>query len=336
MFSAIIPVYKNEQSLPELVETLGAVAGKIEQRTGESLEVVFVVDGSPDRSFEALSNLLPSAPFSSRLLLHSRNFGSFSAIRTGLAAGSGNAFGVIGADLQEPTELLVDFCFALQHDACDVVVGCRDERNDPVGGRLASGLFWWMYKRFVIPDIPKRGVDVFGCNERFRNELLRLEESNSSLVGLIFWLGFRRSEITYSRRERRHGKSAWSFARKLNYLFDSVFSFTDLPIRLLLFFGLAGLFVSLLMGLIVLAAKVLGEIAIPGYAGTALTVLFFGGLNAFGLGIVGTYAWRGFENTKGRPLGIVRVSRSFEGSASIAAPGAPERSLAARPARAAQ
>ena len=329
MFSAIIPVYKNERSLPELVAGLGDVGAEIKRRNGQPFEIVFVVDGSPDRSFQVLTELLASAPFASQLLLHSRNFGSFSAIRTGLAAASGSTFGVIAADLQEPTELLLEFCEALQGDSCDVVIGCREKRDDPLTSRLASSAFWRLYKRFVIPDIPRGGVDVFGCNARFRDELLRLEESNSSLVGLIFWLGFRRREISYSRRERKHGKSAWSFGRKLNYLFDSVFSFTDLPIKLLLFFGFAGLVISVILGLMVILAKAVGEIPVPGYAATALTVLFFGGLNALGLGIVGTYAWRGFENTKGRPLGIVRLRRSFGGSASTTIPGEASRPRAA-------
>ena len=328
MFSAVIPVYRNEPSLPELVEDLDRVAAEMQRRLGEPLEVVFVVDGSPDRSFEVLAQLLPSAPFCSQLLLHSRNFGSFAAIRSGLAAAAGSTFGVIAADLQEPTELLLEFCAALQGDACDVVVGCREKRDDPLASRLASAVFWKLYRRFVIHDIPKGGVDVFGCNARFRDELLRLEESNSSLVGLIFWLGFRRSEISYGRRERKHGRSAWSFGRKLNYLFDSVFSFTDLPIRLLLFFGLGGLAISLALGLAVIAAKLVGEIPVPGYAATALTVLFFGGLNALGLGIVGTYAWRGFENTKGRPLAVVRLSRSFGGYAATVTRGEPGRAHA--------
>jgi hypothetical protein len=212
-----------------------------------------------------------------------------------------------------------------------VVVGCREKRSDPLASRLASSVFWRLYKRFVIPDIPKGGVDVFGCNARFRDELLRLEESNSSLVGLIFWLGFRRREISYGRRERKHGTSAWSLGRKLNYLFDSVFSFTDLPIKLLLFFGFAGLVISLVLGLTVVATKAVGEIPVPGYAATALTVLFFGGLNALGLGIVGTYAWRGFENTKGRPLAIVRIRRSFDGPPSTAASGMPAYRIAGAP-----
>ena len=329
MFSAIIPVYKNERSLPELVAGLGDVGAEIARCTGQPFEVVFVVDGSPDRSFQVLTELLALAPFRSQLLLHSRNFGSFSAIRTGLAAASGSTFGVIAADLQEPTELLLQFCSALRGDTCDVVIGCREKRSDPFISRLASSVFWRLYKRFVIPDIPKGGVDVFGCNARFRDELLRLEESNTSLVGLIFWLGFRRREISYGRRERKHGKSAWSFSRKLNYLFDSVFSFTDLPIKLLLLFGFAGLIISTILGLMVVAAKAVGEIPVPGYAATALTVLFFGGLNALGLGIVGTYAWRGFENTKGRPLGIVRLHRTFGGPASTAIPDEPGQPRAA-------
>jgi glycosyltransferase involved in cell wall biosynthesis len=333
VFSAVIPVYRNEQSLPELVDALGGVAATMERSFGEPLEAVFVVDGSPDRSFETLARLLPTARFSSKLLLHSRNFGSFAAIRTGLAAASGTHFGVIAADLQEPTALLVDFFSALRQDGCDVVIGCRASRDDPLGSRIASSLFWRLYRRFVIADIPKSGVDVFGCNRRFRDELLRLQESNSSLVGLIFWLGFRRQEISYTRARRKYGRSAWSLARKLNYLFDSVFSFTDLPIRILLFAGIGGLVLSIVMGSIVIAARLLGQIEVPGYAATALTLLFFGGLNALGLGIVGTYAWRGFENTKGRPLAIVSQSRTFEPHAAAATSVFPQSATAASASR---
>jgi glycosyltransferase involved in cell wall biosynthesis len=315
MLSVVIPVYRNEASLPELIAQLSAVSSEVAERFGERMEVVFVVDGSPDRSFDVLAERLPDAPFASKLLRHSRNFGSFPAIRTGLAASTGECVGVIAADLQEPPELLLDFFDALRSDRCDVVVGCREGRADPAATRLASSLFWRFYRRFVIPEIPASSVDVFGCNRRFRDELLRLEESNSSLVGLIFWLGFRRREVTYSRRVRRHGRSAWTFRRKLAYLFDSIFSFTDLPIRLLISFGTGGILISLLLGAAVLVSKLVGDIEVPGYAATALTVLFFGGLNALGLGIVGTYAWRAFENTKGRPLSVVSEGRAFEGRA---------------------
>ena len=184
-----------------------------------------------------------------------------------------------------------------------------------LANRIASKVFWQLYRRLVIPEIPKGGVDVFGCNRRFRDELLKLEESNSSLVGLLFWLGFRRKEIVYDRRERAHGRSAWTFGRKLTYFFDSVFSFTDLPIRLLMCFGLLGLVISVVVGLIVLHATHAGLVDVPGYTATVLIVLFFGGLNTLGLGIVGTYAWRGFENTKHRPIALVMKQDCFDGRA---------------------
>lgn len=313
MFSIVIPVYKNEESIPELLSALTEVSAAMEGGLGCRVEVVFVVDASPDRSYELLSHALKRAPFSSKLIVHSRNFGSFAAIRTGLAAASGDHFGVMAADLQEPPELMVEFLRALGGGDCDVVVGCREKRGDALPTRLAAAAFWRAYRSLVVPEIPAGGVDVFGCNRRFRDELLRLEESNSSLVGLVFWLGFRRKEIEYERRARKHGKSAWTLRKKLKYLFDSIFSFTDLPIRVLVAFGLLGLFGSAALGLLILVARFVGDISVPGYAATVLTILFFGGLNAVGLGIVGTYAWRGFENTKRRPLAVVLNCESFSG-----------------------
>jgi glycosyltransferase involved in cell wall biosynthesis len=309
--SIVIPVYRNAESIPHLLIALSDVARKANQDFSYATEVVFVVDGGPDNSYALLAQSLPAAPFASQLLLHSRNFGSFSAIRTGLHAARGEYFGVIAADLQEPPELVLQFLEKLHTSEFDVVVGCRENRQDPFFSRVASDAFWKLYKKFVIREIPEKGVDVFGCNSVFREQLLQLGEANSSLIGLIFWLGFKRGEVMYERRERQHGKSAWTLKKKINYLLDSIFSFTDLPIRLLTLFGLLGLIVSILLGIVVAAAKLVGGILVPGYAATVLTVIFFGGLNSLGLGIVGTYAWRAFENTKGRPLAVVMAKQLF-------------------------
>lgn len=146
---------------------------------------------------------------------------------------------------------------------------------------------------------------MFGCNEAFRNCLLSCEETNTSLIAMIFWLGFRRKQVSYDRRERTHGVSAWTFRKKINYLMDSVFAFTDLPIKFLLGLGVVGVAVSVFFGLLVLFARLSGLLTLPGYAATMLMVLFFGGINTFGLGLVGSYAWRGYENTKHRPLAII-------------------------------
>lgn len=309
MLTVVVPVYQNEGSIPELVEQLEGVAPRV--RGG--LEVVFVDDGSTDGSLSALERLLPEARFPSRLVVLSRNFGSFAAIRAGLAAGGGDAFAVLAADLQEPPGLLIDFSDALQSGSCDVVVGRREGRSDPLSSRAASSLFWWAYRRFVQRDVPPGGVDVFGCTRRFRDEILGLPESNTSLVGLVFWLGFRRKEVPYVRLERRHGKSGWSLRRKLRYLLDSAFAFTDLPIRLLSLVGLVGMTASLLLATVVLVAKAAGRIQVPGYTATVLVVMFFGGLNSFGIGLVGEYVWRTFENTKRRPGWVAARAESYTG-----------------------
>ena len=178
---------------------------------------------------------------------------------------------------------------------------------------MASALFWRAYRAWVQPDIPPGGVDVFGCTRAFRDDLLALGEANSSLIGQLFWLGQRRVVVPYERLARKHGRSAWSFSRKLKYLMDSLFAFSDLPVRLLMLIGMLGLVTAFVLGATVLGARLLGAVPIPGYAMTMITLLFFGALNTFGLGLIGAYVWRAYENTKQRPLAVVYRSHAFDG-----------------------
>jgi polyisoprenyl-phosphate glycosyltransferase len=311
MYSLVIPVYGNEGSIPELLAELEEMSQKLERR----LEVVFVVDGSPDRSASLLAERLPSCAFPSQLILLSRNFGSFAAIRAGLAEASGPYFAVMAADLQEPPDLILSFFRILETEPVDVVLGTRESRADPAGVRIPSQIFWSLYRRFVQPDMPRGGVDVFGCHRVFRDHLLSLQEANSTLVGLLFWLGFRRRFVGYERLPRRHGRSGWTLGRRLRYLVDSTFAFSDLPIRLLIAIGGLGLVLSVGFSAIVLIARLTGAISVPGYAATVLIIAFFAALNSFGLGIIGSYVWRAFENTKARPQPIVMSKARFEGEA---------------------
>ncbi len=309
MLTVVIPVYRNEGSIPELLD---AVEFLDRQLRGD-FEAVFVVDGSPDRCYEILRDALPNRTFRSILALLSRNFGSFSAIRCGLGIGNGERFAVMAADLQEPPELILRMDEELRSESVDVVVGVRELRMDPLSARLPAQIFWGLYRRFVVPEIPPGGVDVFACNRAFRDQLLELEERHSSLIAQIFWLGYRRKLLTYNRLERKHGKSAWTLGKKLNYMMDSIFSFTDLPIRLLIRTGAAGMIISALCGVVVALSKAMGIIVVPGYSATILAIIFFGALNLFGLGVVGSYAWRTYENTKARPLHVVLRTHESSG-----------------------
>ncbi|MBV8393141.1 MAG: glycosyltransferase family 2 protein [Alphaproteobacteria bacterium] len=297
-FSLIVPVYRNEETLDALLAALRQLAADL----GHRLEVVFVIDGSPDRSYSILRERLPEAGFPTQLICLSRNFGSFAAIRMGLEAGHGPYFAVLAADLQEPPELIVSFFRALESEPVDITIGTRETRGDPWLQTFSANLFWALYRRFVQPEVPVGGVDVFGCNQRVRDALLRLRESNSTLVGLLFWLGFRRKTIGYARRPRVAGRSAWTLRRKLRYLMDSCFALTDLPITLIMTIGLLGSIGSILLSVVVLVAWVAGAIQVPGYTPVILVLLTSFTSTMLALGIMGGYVWRTFENTKGRPL----------------------------------
>ena len=306
MLSLIIPVYRNEASIPELLAELQG----LHQALAGALEVVFVVDGSPDRCHALLREQLPATGLRATLVLLTRNFGAFAAVRTGLQHARGEHFAVMAADLQEPPELVPQMQAVLARGEADVVVAERALRHDPFMQRWQAQLFWAAYRRWVVPEMPPGGVDIFACNQAFRDALLGLHESRSSLIAQIFWLGFRRASVPYARQPRRHGASAWTWSKKIAYLADSVFAFTDLPVRWLTRAGLLGMAVAVVMAGLVLFGKLTGLIEVPGYSMTMIAILFFGALNLLSLGIVGTYAWRAYENTKQRPQAVaLRIDR---------------------------
>jgi glycosyltransferase involved in cell wall biosynthesis len=306
MGTLIIPVYKNRESLPDLLEVLVGLRASV----GDEFRVTFVIDASPDDSEEYLLEHLPQQPFPSMVIRHSRNFGSFAAVRTGLEHSPGDHFAVMAADLQEPPSLIIGIFESLKNEPIDVVLGVRDGRADPYWTSLFANMYWGFYRRYILPDIPPGGVDIFGCKSDVKQSILRFTETRSSLIGQLMWVGYKRKTIRYIREERRHGVSAWTIKKKIDYLLDSVFSFSDLPIRVLMVTGLVGSVFFLTLAIFIFISKLLGLIEIGGYATIMVTLCFFGAMNLLGLGIVGTYAQRAYDNTKGRPSSI--VSKVFE------------------------
>ena len=306
MLSIVIPVYKNEQNIDTLVRELERIAAVCPL----PLEVVCVVDGSPDRSLEFLQRELRSATFPSVVVSLSRNFGAFNAVRCGLEQASGEYIAVLPADLQEPADLALTFLDVLRRGDADIVFGTRSSRDDPWFDEVTSRAFWSLYRRLVLPELPPGGVHAFACARVVRNRLLELQEPTVNLIALLFWLGFRRAFVPYDRQPRVDGRSAWTLAKKLRYGFESVFSFTDLPIRVLLGVGLLGALSAVLVSVVLLVASLSGRIPVPGYAPTVLAIMFFGSITSLGLGILGQYAWLILQTTRGRPgYLIAQVSR---------------------------
>jgi polyisoprenyl-phosphate glycosyltransferase len=304
MNSLVIPVYGNSATIDTLVETIEG----IERQLPDELETIFVIDGSPDDSRERLVAALGRGTISARIVDHSRNFGSFAAIRTGMSVAHGERIAVMAADLQEPPELVIEFLRRLADHDVDVVAGERISRSDR--GDSASKLYWRLYRRFVLPEVPPGGVDVFACTAAVRDLICSLESVHTSLVAQLFWVGFRREIVPYNRLPS-DTPSGWTARRKLRYLADSVFAFTDLPVRALWSIGLAGIALAVLTALAVLIAKISGAIDVPGYTATVLLIVLFGSLNMAGLGIIGSYVWRAYDTVKGRPGAIVRDVAEF-------------------------
>lgn len=307
-YSVVVPVYGNADTLGDVLDRLVAMDDEL----GGGLEAVFVVDGSPDDSLAVLQRLVPGCPLSTQVISHSRNFGSFAAIRTGFRHSRGEYVAAMAADLQEPADLVRDFFVALRGGQVDVTVGRRTKRQDPLLSSFLARVFWGLYRRVVHRAIPPGGVDIFGCTATVARQLVALEESHSSLVGLLYWVGFRRLEIPYERQERTTGKSGWSVRRKFRYLLDSVYSFTDLPITLLVLVGAVGSVLTVVISAVTVAARLAGLIVVPGYTALMLVLLLSATSILLGLGVVGSYVWRTYENSKQRPLAIV-MSRETHG-----------------------
>jgi polyisoprenyl-phosphate glycosyltransferase len=267
--SVVVPVYRNEATLPALLAQLA----RLHAESDTGFEVVFVIDGSPDNSHALLNLQLPTMPFPSQVVVLSRNFGSFAALRAGLSVATGDRHAVLAADLQQPVASVQHMFDALAQGA-DIAIGQRASRDDPWMSQLMSSLFWRFYRRFVQPQVPPGGIDAFACTRQVRDILVALPEANSTLVGLLFWVGFRRTVVSYPRTARPIGRSGWSFRRKLRYAFDSIFAFSDLPLTIMMLTGIIGMIGSALLGFVVLIGWAFGAIGVRGYTPLMLAVLF--------------------------------------------------------------
>jgi len=302
-FSIIIPIYKNEGSIEDIFKRLNEIKILLK----DDIEVIFVNDCSPDKSFEKIYMSLEKVDYKVKILTHSKNLGSFAAMRTGLIEAKGKFFAIMTADLQEPTELIVSFFKSLSLNECDIVIGQRENREkaDPLLSRIFSSSFWWIYNKTIFRDVPSGGFDVFGCNSKFRDQLISINETRSSLIGQILWLGFRRKFIKYSRLERKDNKkSGWTFIKKIDYALDSFFSFSNLPVTLITIIGLFSfLFLLFLLTFLVFSEKT--NFIDVDYLKIFFVILTVNIINILSTGIIGIYVWRTYENSKRRPISIV-------------------------------
>ncbi len=232
-----------------------------------------------------------------------------------MARAKGDYLAVMAADLQEPIEVVEQFFALLSADECDVAIGERTGRDDPVTSSFSARAYWWMYRRFVNADFPVGGVDVFGCSRAVATALTQFHERNTSLVGLLFWLGYRRCQVPYVRDARTEGKSGWTSGASCGTC--SIASMRSLTCRSSCSKSSEWSDCShrFIFGTIVVLAYLAGGIDQPGYTPIIITILGSTSAMLIGLGVVGSYVWRAFENGQGRPVTVVARVEEFAGVA---------------------
>lgn len=230
--SIIIPVYYNEANLIPLFED---IKKKIIDVIDYEYEIVMVNDGSEDASYEVMERLSEQDSHI-KIISLSRNFGSHAAILCGLSKCSGDCAIVKAADLQEPTELVLEMVESWKKGN-NVVLAVRQGRKEGILQKLFANTYYWMVRKAALSTMPKGGFDVYLLDRKVINVLLALDEKNSALTGQILWSGFKTDIVYYVRLARKIGKSRWTFKKKIKLVADTLFSFSTLPITLVTSIG---------------------------------------------------------------------------------------------------
>ena len=306
--SIIVPVYFNEGSLRELHARLSDALREVELE--DDAEFVFVDDGSGDSSPDILRSLASEDP-RVRCVFLSRNHGSFTAIRAGLHYCRGRCALIISADLQDPPELLPQM---VRHwrEGLDTVMATRESRSDPLASRMFSSLAYRVLRSTALPSLPPGGFDFVLIDRKVIDAVGRISEHNTTLMGLIAWMGFRQASLPYHRESRSSGSSRWSFWKKIKYLIDSMLAFSYVPIRLMS--ALGGLIAvgGFLYAIVLIVLKFTHGIDAPGWTALMVALLILSGCQFLAIGVIGEYLWRALAESRSRPLFFVQETLGIE------------------------
>lgn len=298
--SVVIPVYYNQDNLRPLYTDMSA---KLLNHDEYEWEIVMVNDGSKDESYTVMKEL---AEKDKRIKVYSlsRNFGSHAAILCGLSKCTGDCAVVKAADLQEPTEMVLEMAESWRRGN-NVVLAVRKDRQEGKGQTLFANLYYWLVRKAALPDMPRGGFDVYLLDRKVIHVLMQLDEKNSALTGQILWSGFKTEKIYYTRLQREIGESRWTLRKKIRLVTDTLFSFSTLPITIVSVIGTISCFGAVIWAALVFVFKLMGLINVSGW-----TTLFIFNLLSFGiimltLGILGGYLWRSFDASRNRPPYII-------------------------------
>lgn len=302
LISIIVPAYNEEEVLElfhdrisEVLQTLDAYAW----------EIIFINDGSTDSTQTKIDALQKRDPRIASIVL-SRNFGKEIAMTAGLDHAKGDAVVIIDADLQDPPELMTEF-IREWNNGFDVVYGRRTHRDGESWAKKATAhYFYQVIGKLSKVQIPANTGDFRLMSRRAVDALLQLREHHRFMKGLFAWVGYPSIAVDYRRPPRAAGTTKFNYWKLWDFALEGITSFTILPLKLATYLGMLISFFSVLAGLsIVIKTLVWGD-AVAGYPTLIVTILFFGGVQLFFIGVIGEYLGRIYNETKVRPLYVVQ------------------------------
>jgi polyisoprenyl-phosphate glycosyltransferase len=299
--SVVVPVYNESEVLPELHRRLAAVLDGLDCDT----EIVFVNDGSTDRSLDLLTALHDADPRVAVLDL-SRNFGKEIAMSAGLDHAGGDAVVVIDADLQDPPECIPEMIRAWEAGYDVVLMRRRSRAQESWLKKATARGFYRAIGRLGTIDIPENVGDFRLLSRRAVAALRRFPERSRFMKGLFAWIGFPCREIEYDRDGRFAGETKWNYWRLWNFALEGIISFSAVPLKVASYVGLATALWAFAYGVYVVVKTLLIGDRVPGYPTLVTLILFLGGLQLMALGIIGEYLARMFVEVKQRPLYLVQ------------------------------
>lgn len=308
LLSIIIPMYNEEEVLPLLQNSMEKLSAELKP----DVEIIFVDDGSRDKTLE-LAWAWAKKNDRVKLIALSRNFGHQVALTAGLDAASGDAVVILDADLQDPPELIPEM-IKYYCEGYDVVYGQRTERRGESTLKImTANMFYWTMKKFFLPDLPVNAGDFRLVSREVLDDLNSIRESGRFMRGLTTWVGYQQKAIPYTRSPRAAGSTKYPFMKMLRFASDAVYSFSDLPLTVISWIGMASIIASLILILKAFYMFFTGDKhLVVGWASLSVMISFFSGVILLSLGVMGKYIGRIYTETKRRPLYFVRKKINFK------------------------
>ncbi|ADN02701.1 glycosyltransferase family 2 protein [Spirochaeta thermophila] len=307
MISIIIPVYNEEEVLPALYERLTRVM----EGTGEAYELVFVDDGSTDRTYQLLKDLHRRDP-RCKVIHFSRNFGHQIAITAGMDHARGDAVIIIDADLQDPPELIPRMLEKWRAGAQIVHARRVKRKGEGLFKRATAALFYRILKALTDVEIPVDVGDFRLMDRKVVDSLKGMRERNRFVRGLVSWTGFRQDEVTYVRDPRYAGTTKYPLGKMIRFALNGITSFSDKPLKVASLLGSLLSLAGFLYLLYVLYLRLFTDRVVQGWASIVVLILVFNGFTLLSLGILGEYVGRIYDEVKQRPLYIVEEALGVE------------------------